>query len=259
MPQESIQPFDKTQRSGADPELVEGVLGSGAREDMEELVDGVQQETSQGDTGELELSELEAVRVGRSEKEKAPVDPETRKEQYQEWAKELGFISWETWPDKFFNFLENGWVELKVSGFFQDKGIESLPPSLKYMSGKILNLSGNNMSSFDSIPFGRYKLIIEGNKLTSFVGRPGGVDSINAANNQITSCRGLKEIMTGLDISGNPIESLDDLPKEIDELRACNIPATTIPAGLKIKKIILEPEQTELIKDAKVKGYNVVS
>ncbi len=124
-----------------------------------------------------------------------------------------------------------------------------------------LYLNDNKINSLKGFPLVvNGTLSLESNNITSLEGIPKYVTyGTGLSGNKIVSLEGLPEVSNDLWLDHNPITSLEYLPKTINgDLRLWNIPATSIPSGLKIDgKIYMKSEQTELIKDAQNKGYRV--
>ena len=106
MPNESAQPFDKTDRDPQDERLVGEVLGAGTREEMEELTDGVQGQVTESGAMGLDLSENEQKEVQRKE-----ITPKQRRRQYIGWAEDIGKD--EEWVDRTFIFETDGRVKVE--------------------------------------------------------------------------------------------------------------------------------------------------
>ena len=146
MPNEFQQPFDKTTRSGADPELVAGVLGTGAQEEMDELV-GKQEDPGDQTTSEgLELTADEAVATEQAEQ--APIR-EKRRQQYIEWAEKFGKDA--EWVNQEFVFELDGNVTSDGYLFLDDEGVSELPPNLVEAEKGVL-LGSNKLVSLKGMP-----------------------------------------------------------------------------------------------------------
>jgi len=234
MPNETSQPFDQTQRDPRDERLVGQVLGPDAVAEMKVLVD--EQTKLSRPKGKLELTEGEAVVTKKAEQE---VTAEQRRQQYYNWAENIGKD--EYWVDDTFTFNIDGTVIIEGDVILYNFGIDVLPPKLIEVTGYI-NLANNQITSLEGMP--------------STIG-----DGLYLGNNQIISLKGLPDVVHGfLSLNENQtLTSLNGLPKKIDgNLNLVNIPATSIPEGLDITgKIYLSPSQTELIADCQAKGYEV--
>ncbi len=232
MPKETGQPFDKQPRSGADPELVEGVLGSGARADMEELVDGVVGSQEVSVDHELALAADELAAAAEAEKTRE----EKQRDEYIAWA--VSFGENEGWVDQSFEFLPDGDAVLLGDLHIFSRGIGHLPKGMSEGEGKKFNARNN--------------------KLTTAEGVPEGLKDLVLAKNKLTSCEGIpNNYYEWLDLSNNPITDLSQLPKSVLILDLRRIQATSIPAGLNLDEIRINENQRELIRDAKAKGYEV--
>jgi len=220
MPDETRQPFEweeEQSRKPDDPELVGEVLGPRARAEMEEMVDGVEdQEPSLPDT-DLTVLSSEQKEVVEAETDLVAV----RKDQYIEWADKFGMD--ENWVDETFIFNPDGTVisvgDLRPShyiGRFPD--VELLPPFLVEAKG-LIHLENCDISSLDGLPQETWKLVL----------------------------------------GSNPIENLDDLPRKINgSLDLRDIPATSIPSGLKIAgTVYVNDDQFKLRRDIVEKGYKI--
>ncbi len=269
MPNEFQQPFDKTTRSSDDPELVAGVLGTRAREEMEELADG-QEPTSEAHQteGQFELSADERVDAAEAEK---PLD-EWRRDKYYAWAKSIGED--EDWVDTTFIFEVDGKVRVEGDLKLIDRGISELPPGLYKVEGQLI-LNDNNFTKIENIPEAVTQLYLYGNQITKIENIPESVHSLGLGYNQITKIENIPDSVTTLDIRYNQISGVGSIPKSVkwlhlDEnpieslfalgsrmfntLSIKGIKATTMPLGLRAFAVFLNPSQTELIEHCRIQG-----
>jgi len=124
----------------------------------------------------------------------------------------------EAWVDKTFIFEIDGKVRVEGDLVLSNTRISELPPALYKVEGEL-----------------------------------------HLTNSQITKIGNIPDSVTFLFLNNNPIESLDPLVgKKMEFLSIAGIKATTIPEGIEVNKIILNPSQTELIADARSKGYEII-
>jgi len=228
--------------------------------------------------------DLPPADISMSGKEQREVEDETiwSRQKYIEWAQEFGKD--EDWVDGTFKFQPDGTTIMERDLNLEDKEIKQLPIGLMEVKGG-LNISGN-----PSLRFNRYPKKVGGsfwcmnNNLVSSDGMPDKVGgSIYLSHNTIRSLIGLPDkVMGDLSLFNNQLENLDGISREISgdlsltgnnqltslealrgvkigrDLWLRNIPATTIPAGIEIGgDIYIHKYQTDLIADAKRKGYRV--
>ena len=224
--------------------------------------------------------------ISMSGEEKKEVEKESywTREQYIEWAESFGED--ESWVNNTFKFQSDGTTIVEGDLILEDKEIKQLPIGLTEVKGS-LSVSGN-----PSLKLNRYPKKIGGdfdcsyNNLSSLQGMPEEVGrGIYLQNNKISSLAGLpKKLMGDLSLFNNQLENLNGISKEISgylnlagnnqltslealkgvkiggNLWLCDIPATTIPAGIEIGgDIYIREYQTTLSIDVKRKGYQVES
>ena len=240
--------------------------------------------------GEEESSELEPqpnlppVDISMSGKEQKEVEKESywTREQYIEWAESFGKDA--DWVDGTFEFQKDGTTVVEGDLVLERKGIKQLPVGLMEVKG------GLGISHNSSLKLNRYpKMVGENfycqlNDLSSLQGMPDKIGGgIYLESNKISSLYGLPDKVTGdLSLFNNQLENLDGISREIfgnlnlagnnhltslealkgvkigGDLWLKDIPATTIPAGIEIGgDIYIREYQTDLIADAKRKGYRV--
>jgi len=134
-----------------------------------------------------------------------------------EWAENFGMG--ENWVDEYFLFESDGSVVIKKGISMSSYDIDSLPKEIKEVKG-FLNLSSNNLVSADSIP---------------------------------------RRIEGSLYLEHNPLKDLNGLVGcEITHtLKLGFLDVKSIPRGIKVSSIHMFDDQTELITDARSKGYTV--
>jgi len=231
MPNESAQPFaDQTKRDPRDEQLVGEILGEKVAEEMQELVDGSEQPSEKAP--ELRLSENEQVAAEENEQE---VTPKQRRQEYIEWVEE--HLNKDVdWVDKTFIFETDGRVRVEGDLRLNNIGISELPPGLYSVDG-MLNLANNRMTTIKI---------------------PDSVTMLYLFNNRITQIRDIPDSIAILELENNPIESLNFLVgKTLKELNIGCIKAKTIPRGIHVEKVSINSLQTELIADARAKGYHI--
>jgi len=147
---------------------------------------------------------------------------ETRK-RLIEWAEEFDIAPprWDAkkWVDLEFDFSPSGEAMCLYELDLHDKGITHFPKGIIHVS---------------------LDLVLDGNQLVSLENMP-------------------HSIVGSLRLSQNPLFSLEGLPQSIaEDLWLEDIPATTLPKGLKIGGVIrVARHQAELADDARRKGYHV--
>jgi len=277
MPNETQQPFqDGKQRSQRDEELVAGVLGATEAAEMRELVGG-QAEPSETESAplvaELDLSEGEQTATTEAEKNMA----ERRKDEYVEWFKE--FDKDEKWIDETFIFEDDGRVRVEGSLDLMETGITELPPGLYEVTGTLflcynsiseipdtldlvgqLDLTSNQITKIKNIPDSVTKLRFHGNQITKIENVPDSVTLLDLSGNNIKVIANIPNSIVELNLGRNPIESLEPLVgRRFKYLLIKNIKATTIPEGIEVEKIYIDPSQKDLVADCIAKGYNVAA
>jgi len=266
------------QRTGTPSELTRHLLPS---TDAQALTEAL---------GEDEPSESEPQQdlppadISMSGKEQREVEDETiwSRQRYIEWAESFGED--ESWVNNMFKFQPDGTTIVEGELILEDKEIRQLPIGLTEVKGS-LSVSGNS-----SLRFNGYPKKVEGyfdcsyNDLLSLQRMPEKVGGgINLEYNKISSLDGIPDkVMGDLYLSNNQLENLDGISKEIsgrlelddnnqltslealrgikigEDLSLKYIPATEIPAGIEIGgDIYIREYQTDLIADAKRKGYRV--
>ena len=222
--------------------------------------------------------------ISMSGKEQREVEDETiwSRQKYIDWAESFGKD--ESWVDEIFTFQKNGTTVVERDLNLEKTGIVCLPIGLMKVKGNL------RISQNPSLKLNGYPKKVGGNfvcyatNLFSFHGMPEKVGGgIYLQNNKISSLAGLPDkMMHNLYLSHNQLENLDGISKEISgdlsftennqltslealrgikiggDLWLKDIPATTIPAGIEIGgDIYIREYQTDLIADAKRKGYRV--
>ncbi len=251
-------PFEKERkRKTDDAKLVGELLGPEEEAEMREaLGDQSIKEEIKGDDA-IRLSAEEEAEKKKVEEE----SPERRRDEYIKWA--VGIGKDEDWVDETFTFNADGTVivedELKLS----DVDVVIFPDGLKEIK-KTLSLFNCDQVMLDTIP-----LKIGGNlempwcNITSLESLPKNIEigeSVVLTANKLENLKGLPDrINWALSLDHTDLQSLDDLPKEIGgSLMISMVSAEEIPTGLAIgEEVLINYDQTELIKDAKAKGYKV--
>jgi len=133
MTKETVQPLgEQPTRSPRDTELVGGVLGGRAAEEMDELVGDQPLIDSRPAPQQIELSASELSALQQEDKQE-DVEPIIRREQYIEWMQEE--LGTSNNVDQHFDFLLNGGVEVKGDLNFGKRTINTWPPALKKIKG----------------------------------------------------------------------------------------------------------------------------
>ncbi len=267
MPNETAKPFDKTTRSGADPELVAGVLGTRAREEMEELVDGQPKPSDQQEEGQFELSADELADYNEAGKSLE----EWRRDHYYEWAESIG--EGNDWVDETFIFESDGKVMVEGNLDLRDRGISELPPGLYRVEGK-LNLGYNNFTKIENIPEAVTELYMFENQISKVENIPESVKTLGLSHNQITKMENFPSSLKKIDLrdnqisqiylpqsvesaslGGNPIESIYNLAgRRFSFLGLKGIKAKEIPPNFYVVNVVLDPSQTELMEQFRKRG-----
>jgi hypothetical protein len=175
--------------------------------------------STQPNMGDLEGFDLESGMTAdeRAKYREAKELRETRKRLIK-WAAEFN-IGDDEWVDETFTFLPDGSAICKLSLYLRNRGITYFPKGIKEVHGD-LDLSHNQITKIENLP-----------------ASVGG--SLSLSHNQITKIENLPTSVTGdIYLGGNPAKQMQ--------------------AGVNIgEKLWLSSDQTELIQDAKDKGYKV--
>ena len=222
--------------------------------------------------------------ISMSGEEKKEVEKESywTREQYIEWAQEFGKN--EQWMNETFEFQKDGTTVVWGSLNLRNTEIKQLPIGLMEVKGS-LNISRNpsiNLNGYPKKVGGSF--LCRSNNIFSPQGMPKEVGGgIYLESNKISSLYGLPDKVTGkLILYTNELKNLDGISKEISgnlnlggnnqltslealkgvkiggDLWLRDIPATTIPVGIQIGgNIFIKSSQTDLIADAKRKGYRL--
>ena len=228
--------------------------------------------------------DLPPADISMTGKEQREVEKESywTREQYIEWAQKFGKN--EQWMNETFEFQKDGTTIVEGNLNLLNTKIELLPIGLMEVK-RDFRVSKNPSLRLNGYPkkVGGY-FACSYNELGSFQGMPEEVGGgIYLSDDEISSLIGLPEkVMGNLVLDTNKLENLDGISKEIsgklelddnnqltslealkgvkigEDLWLRGIPATTIPAGIEIGgDICLDASQTDLIADAKRKGYRV--
>ena len=265
------------QRTGTPFELTRHLLPSAEAQALTEAL------------GEDEPSKLEPqqdlppadISMSGEERKEVEKEPLWIKEDYIKWAESFGRD--EAWVDETFKFQPDGTTVVNTDLILEAKEIKQLPVGLIEIKGN-LNVSGNPSFKLNGYPkrVGGYfdcsyndlsspqgmpeevggDISFEYSNLNFLVGLPKKVNGeLNLIGNQLVNLKGIsKKIDGSLFVSDNPLGSLNDLvgTKIDNSLSLQLIPATEIPAGIEIGgDIYIHKYQTDLIADAKRKGYHV--
>ncbi|KKR86392.1 MAG: hypothetical protein UU48_C0008G0002 [Candidatus Uhrbacteria bacterium GW2011_GWF2_41_16] len=230
--------------------------------------------------------DLPPADISMTGKEQREVEKEPLwiKEDYIKWAE--SFERDKNWVDKTFEFQKDGTTIVEGDLILEKTEIKQLPVGLMEVKGDF-RVSKNLSFKLNGYPkkIGGY-FVCNYNNLSSLEGMSEEIRrDIYLNDNKIRSLDGLPEKVVGdLYLSHNQLENLDGISKEVfydlsltdnnqltslealkgvkigGNLWLCDIPATTIPAGIEIVGVIYIREyQTELIADATRKGYQVES
>jgi len=273
-------PFEPPYRSnkGTPSELTRHLLPSA---DVQALTEALGEDEPSKSEPQPNLPPADISMSGKEQKEVEKESYWTR-EQYIEWAE--SFERDKNWVDKTFEFQEDGTTIVERNLNLEKTGIVCLPIGLMKVKGN-LHISKNFSFKLNGYPkkvSGYFDCTY--NDLSSLEGMPEEVGrGIYLLDNKIRSLIGLPEkVMGNLVLDTNKLENLDGISKEISgklelddnnqltslealkgvkiggDLWLKSIPATTIPEGIRIGGVIYIREyQTDLIADAKRKGYRV--
>jgi hypothetical protein len=135
------------------------------------------------------------------------------------WVEEFN-IGDEEWVNETFTFLSDGSAICKGDLYLSGRGITYFPKGVKKVHGH-LDLSDNQITKIENLP---------------------------------------ASVGGSLYLSGNQITKIENLPKSVDGiLHLTGNPAKQMQAGVNIGgELYLSSDQTELIQDAKDKGYEVI-
>ena len=265
------------QRTGTPFELTRHLLPSAEAQALTEAL------------GEDEPSKLEPqqdlppadISMSGEERKEVEKEPLWIKEDYIKWAESFGRD--EAWVDETFKFQPDGTTVVNTDLILEAKEIKQLPIGLMEVKGN-LDISKNSSFKLNGYPkrVGGYfdcsyndlsspqgmpeevggDISFEYSNLNFLVGLPKKVNGeLNLIGNQLVNLKGIsKKIDGSLFVSDNPLGSLNDLvgTKIDNSLSLQLIPATEIPAGIEIGgDIYIHKYQTDLIADAKRKGYHV--
>ena len=265
------------QRTGTPSELTRHLLPSA---DAQALAEALGEEEPSKSEPQQDLPPADISMSGKEQKE-VEKEPYWTKDQYIEWAEDFGKD--EAWVDEIFKFQPDGTTVVNGELNLRNTKIKQLP------IGLIEAKEGLSISYNPSLKLNGYPKKVEGdfycsnNGLSTLEGMPKEVGGgISFGSNNLHSLVGLSEKVNGdLDLFGNKLVHLKDLSKEIQgslllqknplgllddlvgtkigfDLYLWDIPATKIPAGIEIGGCIyIESSQTDLIADAKRKGYQV--
>ena len=225
-------------------------------------------------TSDISMSSIEQKEVEK--------EPCWTREQYIEWAQKFGKN--EQWVNETFEFQKDGTTIVEGNLNLLNTKIELLPiglmevkrdfrvsknPSLRLNGypkkiGERFECNHNNLSSLEGMPeeIGG-NIYLESNKISFLGGLPNEVmGNLSLYHNQLENLNGISKVISGkLELDdNNQLTSLEALKgvKIGQDLWLRGIPATTIPAGIEIGgDICLDASQTDLIADAKRKGYRV--
>jgi len=263
MSRETRGPFeDPTQRKPDDAKLVGRVLGSQPEAEMRELLGDDNQPADQqgaGKLGELALSEEDRQAIEAAEAK----TPEQRRELFEQWAKSISKDG--MWIEQNFIFNDDGTVETKNRLNIDSNDFKGFPPGLTKIRD-LLHIYGNaNFESCRSFPPEIGGGVYMGAcGIKSLEGLPSVVNGdLEVLNNKLTDLKGLPKTINGnFVLRGNEeISSFEDLRGLTvgGDMNLCFMfKVLTIPEGINVSgKIIFNSEQTELIADAKKKGYKV--
>ncbi len=263
MPRETISPFeDPTQRETDDASLVGQVLGPNQEADMRRLLDGetpAESGPATEDLGELTLSDTDREAIEHAE----TATPEQRKEQFVQWAESIGRD--DVWVERNFMFNDDGTVETWGRLDIDSKEFTGFPPGLVKIRDLLHISPTDSLKSCNTFPKeingGVY---IGGCGIESLEGLPPVINGdLEVLNNELTDLKGLPKTINGnFILRGNSeISSLEGLRGLTvgGHMNLCFMwKVFTIPEGIDVKeKIIFDSEQTELIADAREKGYTV--
>ncbi len=254
MTNETQQPFTPDQpRDPRDEELVGKVLGSKERADMKELTGDQPQATkTQDPSTNLKLSAKELAEEERILQE---TTPESMRKKFIEWAEDIGKN--EEWVDKVFSFELDG--KVKVDDILLTHiGISEIPPIFRHLNTIGLYLFSNQITRIGNIPTTVKDLDLQNNQITTVENIPNSVTSLTLKDNQITEIKDIPDECIDVILDNNPINSLDSLVgKTIVFLSIKNTNIKSIPQGIDVTQIEVDPSQTELIADARAKGYDI--
>ncbi|KKR96733.1 MAG: hypothetical protein UU48_C0026G0003 [Candidatus Uhrbacteria bacterium GW2011_GWF2_41_16] len=264
---------------GTSSELTRRLLSSA---DNQALTEALGEEESSRSEPQLDLPPADISMSGEEQRE-VEKEPYWTREQYIEWAEEV--TEDKSWIDETFKFQPDGTTIVEEDLNLEETGIICLPVGLMEVKG-VLDISRNPSLKFNGYPKkvgGNF--LCNDNNLVSPQGMPEEVGGyISIENSNLNSLVGLPEkVNFHLDLSGNKFKPLEGLSKEIgrdlnltynyeldslevlrgtkigNNLNLCNIHATEIPEGIRIGGVIYIREyQTDLIADAKRKGYQVI-
>src|SRR3989339_1016847 len=222
--------------------------------------------------------------ISMSGKEQKEVEKESywTRQKYIDWAE--SFERDKNWVDKTFEFQKDGTTIVEGDLYLLHTKIEQLPIGLMEVKGD-LNVSENPFLKLNGYPkkvSGYFRC--GKNNIPCPQGMPEEiVGDISFRSSHLTSLDGLPDkVMGDLTLPFNQLENLDGISKEISgdlsltgnnqltslevlrgvkigrDLSLRDIPATEIPAGIEIRGVIcLNASQTDLIADARAKGYRV--
>ena len=252
-----------------------------SREEAQALTEALGEEEPSKSEPQQDLPPADISMSGKEQRE-VEKEPLWIKEDYIKWAESFGED--ESWVNNMFKFQPDGTTIVERDLVLERKGIKQLPIGLMRVKGS-LNVLGNPSFKLNGYPkkVGGYFWCNESN-LTSLQGMPKEVGGyISLVYNKISSLDGIPDKVIGnLYLSNNQLENLNGISREISgslflgynkkltslealrgvkiggDLWLKSIPATTIPEGIRIGGVIYIREyQTDLIADAKRKGYRV--
>jgi len=267
------------QRTGTPSELTGRFLDSAT---TQALTEALGEEESSKIELQPNLPPTSDISMSTEEQREVEKEPYWTKDQYIEWAESFGKD--EAWVNETFEFQPDGTTIVNANLVLEGKGIKQLPIGLMEVKGILyisenpsfklngypkrvdgyFGCSHNNLSSLQGMPeeFDG-DIYLESNKISFLGGLPNEVmGNLSLYHNQLENLNGIsKEISGNLNLGGNnQLTSLEALKgvKIGGDLWLRDIPATTIPVGIQIGgNIFIKSSQTDLIADAKRKGYRL--
>jgi len=211
MPNETQQPLgEQPNRRKDDSELVGQVLGEQAAEEMEELTEKKDANTTNSvTTPKLGMSAGETNAAQAAEQ---IVTPEHRRQQYYQWAEEISKNT--DWIDETFIFESDGRVRVEGDLNLYNTGISELPPGLYKVEGRLF-LIKNNITTIKNIPESVTELYLDHNKITKIENIPDSVIELNLNQNQITTIENIPKSVTRLILSNNQITKEENIPDSV--------------------------------------------
>ena len=268
------------QKTGTPSELTGRFLDSATTQALTEALG--EENQSPKIEPQQDLPPTSDISMSTEEQREVEKEPLWIKEDYIKWAESFGKD--EAWVNETFKFQLDGTTIVEGDLNLLSRKIKQLPIGLMEVKGDF-NISYNPSLKLNEYPKkvgGNF--LCMGNNFLSLQGIPEEVGKgIYLSDNKILSLLGLPEkVMGDLYLTHNQLENLDGISKEISgklelddnnqltslealkgveigrNLWLCDIPATTIPAGIEIGgEIFIREYQTDLIADAERKGYQV--